>query len=273
MALAPGETEERDVSWLGASVARDISLDGRTVLLTYFGEGSGPSYSVYARPTDGSPAIRLGEGDAGAFSPDGRWAASIVSGPSSRIHLLPVGPGTARTILLPGITLSALRWSRDGRNLVFVGRAAGRPSRCWTLDLATGRARPVTAEGVAADRSSLQLSPDGRFLTAMGPDGKLALYPVRGGKPRPIVGLQPDELPLRWTDDGKALFVTRRTGLPFRIDRLDPATGEREPWREIRLDPAGLVPRSLFHVTPDGRSYVYSTQRVLSDLYLVEGLR
>jgi Tol biopolymer transport system component len=184
-----------------------------------------------------------------------------------------VGPGTPRSISLPNFTLSAVRWSPDGGRLVVAGHAAGRPSRCWVLDLAGGKLRPVTAEGVTADRSSLRLSPDGRYLTAAGPDGKLALYPLKGGEPRPIAGLRKGELPLRWTADGKALFVARRTGLPFRIDRLDLATGDREPWKEFHLDPAGLVPRSLLHITPDGRSYVYNSQRVLTDLYLADGLR
>jgi len=30
---------------------------------------------------------------------------------------------------------------------------------------------------------------------------------------------------------------------------------------------------SPVHLTPDGRAYVYGCERVLSDLYLLEGLR
>ncbi len=38
-------------------------------------------------------------------------------------------------------------------------------------------------------------------------------------------------------------------------------------------DPAGVGLINPAFVTPDGRHYVYSFRRVLSDLYLAEGLR
>ena len=63
-----------------------------------------------------------------------------------------------------------------------------------------------------------------------------------------------------------------------RIYKLDLATGRKELWREIAIpDPAGIMivgpefPTLL--LTPDGSSYVYSYLRVLSDLYLVNGLK
>ena len=40
--------------------------------------GGGPGYSVYLRSTDGSPAVRLGEGLAQDLSADGEWALAIV---------------------------------------------------------------------------------------------------------------------------------------------------------------------------------------------------
>jgi hypothetical protein len=38
-------------------------------------------------------------------------------------------------------------------------------------------------------------------------------------------------------------------------------------------DPAGVSAIGPILVGPDGKSYVYSYRRVLSDLYLIEGLR
>jgi hypothetical protein len=58
------------------------------------------------------------------------------------------------------------------------------------------------------------------------------------------------------------------------VFRVDPATGRRDTWADMRpQDPAGimhLMLRSLV-VTPDGRGYGYSWHRAVSDLYLVEG--
>src|SRR5438552_2455496 len=71
--LAPGETRERDLSWLDWSLLKDISPDGRMLLLDETAEGGGAMGSVYLRPFDGTPAVRLGDGVASSISPDGEW--------------------------------------------------------------------------------------------------------------------------------------------------------------------------------------------------------
>ena len=67
-AFEPGENRERDLSWLDWSLLQDISDDGRTFLLDETAEGGGASGSVYIRATDGSPAVRLGDGAGRALS-------------------------------------------------------------------------------------------------------------------------------------------------------------------------------------------------------------
>src|SRR6185436_2363537 len=54
-----GEAAEKDLAWLGDAGAADISRDGRFVLFTESGEGSGPQWGTYLRSSDGSPAVRL----------------------------------------------------------------------------------------------------------------------------------------------------------------------------------------------------------------------
>ena len=61
--------------------------------------------------------------------------------------------------------------------------------------------------------------------------------------------------------------------LPFRVFRVEIATGRREPWMTIMpQDPAGIWDTDLM-ITPDGKSYAYNCARLLADLYLVEGLK
>ncbi len=100
------------------------------------------------------------------------------------------------------------------------------------------------------------------------------LYPLSGGEPRPIAGLEARETPIQWSADGKSLYTARYGELPLKIDRLDLATGKKVVWREILPeDRAGLIRIESVIVTPDGRHWVYSFNRVLvSDLYLVTGL-
>ena len=99
--LVPGNEKERDLSWLDGSVPAALSPDGKTLVFTEIGEGSGATPSVYLRKTDGSPAVKMGDGSAIALSPDGRWVlASFPSGggkPAGLI-LLPTGAGESRVV-------------------------------------------------------------------------------------------------------------------------------------------------------------------------------
>jgi hypothetical protein len=81
--------------------------------------------------------------------------------------------------------------------------------------------------------------------------------------------------PLAFTPDGRELYVTpwSETG-PVVVERVDLSTGERSRWKEVQVeDKAGAGPMMPIAITPDGQSYAYSVHRVLSELYLVRGLR
>jgi hypothetical protein len=74
--------------------------------------------------------------------------------------------------------------------------------------------------------------------------------------------------------DGQYLFVARDTTIPARVYRIEVGTGHRQLVYTLSpSDAAGLWGIGPVLVTPDGKSYVYSDYRVLSDLYLVGGLR
>ena len=265
--------EERELSWLDASGCSDLSADGRSLLLTESGEGGGPRYGTYLRKLDGSPAVRLGDGQATALSPDGKWALSIVYGKPDELRMLPTGAGEART--LPRGSIERLHWARwtpDGKMVFFTGNEAGKSLRIYLLDLASGRMRPVTPEGVGWN---LPATPDGRFVCSGDREGRVRLYPIDGsGEARLLPGLEPGDTPLRWSRDGRYLFVRRRGEPQVRIERLDTATGRSEPWRMLApADRTGLMGMSSVLVSEDGQAYAFSCQRLLSELYLAEGLR
>jgi dipeptidyl aminopeptidase/acylaminoacyl peptidase len=73
---SPGVARERDLAWFEAASLAALSRDGQAVLFSDRGPGPGtgepyPAHT-YLRRTDGSPAVRLGEGLALALSPDGQ---------------------------------------------------------------------------------------------------------------------------------------------------------------------------------------------------------
>jgi serine/threonine protein kinase/Tol biopolymer transport system component len=269
--LPPGQDKERDLSLLDWSRVCDLSPDGKTVLFDESGEGSGANGGVFTRRTDGSPAIRLGDGRGEAFSPDGKWVASIsLRGATS---LLPVKAGTARTIAHPGLAVHAARWTPDGKRLLLLANEVGGGLRLFVHDLDGGAPRPITPEGCAP--GFLPVSEDGAFVVVQGPDQVFSLYPIAGdGSPQPIPILTPDDRPIRWTPMGNSLYVFRRGELPAQIMRLDLATGRKERVLDLMPpDPAGVVEIVSVRLTPDAASYAYSYHRILSDLLLVEGLK
>jgi len=270
---APGGESERDLSWHDFSRVADLSPDGRAMLLSESGEAGGTRYGVYLRPTDGAPAIRLGDGRAMALSPDGKWAAAIPLDPSSRVDLLPTGAGQARTLQSPAI--AQYQWVTffpDGRRLLVFGNEPGGSFRLFAQDVETGAAQPIAPAGVALIGNTL--SPDGaRFIAFDTATATVNVYPVAGGAAEPLRGLQPNEAPLRWTADGRSVLIGSPDGAGFRVSRLDIATGRQEIVKRLTPDSAGVVAVSGGVVTADGRAYAYNVLKVLSSLYVVDRLR
>jgi Tol biopolymer transport system component len=275
LALPHGENKERELSWLEGSYVSDISPDGRTLLFSEEGEAMGPNYAVCLRKTDGSAPVRLDEGEALALSPDGRWVLSRLASLPGHLVLLPTGPGAPRRLKHETINeYDWAAWFPDGKQILFSGHEGGRRARCYAGDLEGGRPRPITPEGTSTDPFGYALSPDGRLLAMFTHDDRAVLHPVEGGEPRPIQGVEKGDRPIRWSADGRSLFIRRPGEWPARIFRLDLATGRRKLVREIApSDPAGVISIWRIVLAPDGASYAYTYGRRLSDLYLVEGLR
>jgi serine/threonine protein kinase len=268
--LAPGSKQERDLSWFEASRIYDISADGNMILFAELTYGQSRNPAIYLRKTDGSPAVRLGDCNRPTLSPDGKWVACIVSdGARTSLVLLPTGAGQGRTIGASGMHYERVEWFPDGQRILFSGNEPNRPARTFVLDVAGGKAVPLTSEGMDASH----VSPDQRYATVVAL-GKLGLLPIRGGDLKTIANLESGESVIRWSGDGRFLFL-RKLEEPtlLKISRLEVATGRKELWKELRApDPVGVQILQLV-MTPDGNSYAYSFQRDISTLYLAQGLR
>jgi Tol biopolymer transport system component len=270
MALPPGATEERELTWMDFSWVADMSADGRTILFVEQGAAGGPGYATYLRGTDRSPAVRLGKGLAFSLSPDGRWALSADIAQNTLV-MLPTGAGNPR--VLPPHTTKAFSWAGwfpDGKRILFAGLGEGKGRRMYVQDLSGGPPRALTAEGVAERANTL--TPDGRWLAAR-VNGRLVQVPVEGGEPRPVNGADPQDEPLLWRADGRVLFV-RQGRLPVRVFALDVTSGQRTLLHELAPpDTVGVDAVWDTRLTPDGKSYAYVFIRSLSRLYQVTGLR
>ncbi len=266
-----GGQTERIISWLDESVAADLSPDGRHVLLSEVGGGGGAKGAVYLRPTDGGDAIRLGDGQGLALSPDGKWALAT-SNEHPQLFLYPTGVGQRRTLPVSGFeTYNSGRWLPDGKKLFFNASVRGRVTQCQVIDLAGGPARPLGPEGGLCWAAS----PDGRWIAATGPEGDLSLLPVDGAVPaRPVRGWTRGATVLQWSADGRSLYVTTVTDFPLSIRRLDLSSGRTELVKTLLPpDTAGVQTIAAPLVTRDGRTYAYTYIRLLGDLYVAEGLK
>jgi eukaryotic-like serine/threonine-protein kinase len=273
MGRGPGESADRDLSWFDWSLCHDITPDGKWALFTEGGEGGGPAYSVYYRNLDGSPGIRLGDGGGMAISPDGKWVLSADPHKlPAQLVLLPTGSGELKQLTHDSISHLEAGWLPDGKGIVFTGHEPEHGPRLYVQELSGGNPRAISPEGIIS--RFIRVSPDGKFVFAFDTTSKKALLvPLDGGEPRPVAGIDEDEVPVQWTGDGKSLFIAK-FGNPAKVFRLDIASGKKELWKELApADPAGVGGVGPIHITPDGKYYIYSLYRDLSDLYLVEGLK
>ncbi|MCA1826734.1 MAG: serine/threonine-protein kinase [Myxococcales bacterium] len=274
MAKPKDQEKPRDLSWMDGSVLADLSEDGKTLVFLEAGEAQAAQKkgAIYLRPTDGSPAMRLAEGSVSRLSPDGKW---VIAAPgadfSTELMLLPTGAGDAVKVPLGGVTLAGdPLWFPDGKSILLRGHKEKEKDRLWALSLPAQAPRPVTPEGIGGVDL---VSPDGKLVAVADPEGKLTLYPVDGGSPRPVAGANPADTPIGWKSDGSAIFAYQPRERPCVVRLLDLKSGARTPWKPLTPpDPAGVGPIIYAKVTGDGQSYAFNYEINLHDLYFVDGV-
>src|SRR5208282_313034 len=262
-------TYERDGPLVAGLVAATyISPDGKWLYFGEQGDSAGAKYSAYMRATDGSPAIRLGDGRPWAVSPDGKWVASLVPGEPQQLMLLPTRSGEAVNLSQAGFNYQNVEWVPDGKRLVVVGNEPGKAPREYLANAAGGPLKAVTPENQAG-----LISPDGKSVVVAIGD-KLTFYPVDGGQPREAKNTLPPDL-LFMTPRLVAHYVygAERQEVPLKVFRFDLTTGQKQLWKELApAERAGVYNIGLLSVTPDARWYALSYVRGPSGLYKVEGL-
>ena len=268
---APGSTEERDQSWLDSTIGGIISADGRTVVFTDQSEAAGANYAVCLRKTDGSPTVHLGEGTAGPLSPDSHFVLAMVPSKPDRLMLYPTGPGEARRIDKGELeTYSDASWIEGGARLFVCGSEPGKASRCYVRSVEGADLRPVAPEG------SIEgiVSPDGRHAVVRTVTGDFLMCAMQGEDTRPLSFLGANDRLIRWSPDGKWLWVFKAYEPATRIERLDPATGRREPLLEITaLERAGVLNLMSVSLADDPTAYAYDTWEYSSRLFSIEGAK
>lgn len=280
MGMSPPEYREKDLSWNDASFAKDISPDGKRLLVGGGGGWSSDSehLPLYLRTPDGALPTHLGEADTARFMPGGQEVmTTLVVGGTPTLSLVPLGPGQSRTFSVPELSMAMdAEPLADGRRMLITAVGA-KPFQL--LDLTTGQRTPIGEPGMTSTAGARAVSVDGawvflRKLSSNPFESPHFILSTRGAPSREVKGIDVGEVPMRWDSDGSGIYVFNRDGFPTRIFRIDVATGKRTLVRTITpTNPAGLPGIRSFAMTPDAKHLAYNYVRKLSDLYLIEGLK
>jgi serine/threonine protein kinase/Tol biopolymer transport system component len=268
MVFTPDHPQGRDFTWMDWAYAMRFSRDGKQIL---FGDQhSGPMYGVFLRNVDGSPPVRLGDGNPMDLSVDGKWAISLLPTAPDPLLMLPTGTGEPRQLTHSKINHLSARWLPDGR-IFSVGNEPSHPVRTFLIDL-QGNETPLTPEGVRA----LAATTDGkRLLTVNAEHSQFQLFPLDSGQPQTLPQLQPSDRPIDFTSDDAAILLAHdgRDG-SVEIWRVDLASAKRTLLHTVAIPGAPAITNGLsVTVSRDGQSYAYQYHPVTSTEYLVEGLR
>jgi serine/threonine protein kinase len=263
---------EQDAAWLDWSILNDLAPDGRSLLFSETREGGGAKSAVYLRRLSEPAPVHLGDGIGDALSPDGKWA---LVHQRAKLVLVPTGIGQPRELAITGEFDAGAAWLPDSRRAIVAGVIGKSGYRLYLIDTLDETAKPVTPESIwSGGTRAFAVSADGRLVAGMTPEQTMALYPLDGTAAVPVNAAQKGEIPIEWSADGAALFVHDPTALPARVYRIALAAGTRELWKEFTpADPAGVYKIAPVLVTRDGSAYAYNAMRVLSELYVAEGLR
>jgi DNA-binding winged helix-turn-helix (wHTH) protein/dipeptidyl aminopeptidase/acylaminoacyl peptidase len=269
-----GDGEERDLSWLDFSGPEGISASGDVVLLVESGDGGGPDYTSFLRPTDGSPPVRLGPGRAMGLSPDGSRVLMVPLRNPDHVEIVPTGPGEPRRVRIPGaVSHEMAGWVGGGEAFYVTTRDTSRAWHTWLVDVENEEHRRLPLpEDVRVYRNTF--SPDGREFVARCPEAAShCIYATDGGDPRPLAGADPEWMPVAWDTQSRVWFRDRTEPIPELLWRVDLSTQERELVSEVApADPAGVLGLTRVVVAQSGDAWAYSFVRRLSDLYVVTGL-
>jgi len=268
-AVTGPQASPADLSWLDFPELAQVSKDGRQLLFTETGDGGGANRTVYLRPTNGGAPLRLGEGTALCLSDDGTQSLIISSKADHHLERVPIGPGTP--IALPPSALASYTWGcflPGDRAALLWASEPGKGRRLYRLELAGGTPAPWGPEGFAPARGSL--SPDGHWLLGTA-SGQVQLLSLEGQPPRLLDKLPPGLEPVAWKDMGSIVLAERKDSI--RLLRCELRTLALTPLRGLApADPAGVLGLGRISLSADCATIAYQGYRLLSDLYVIEGL-
>jgi eukaryotic-like serine/threonine-protein kinase len=260
-----GEREENDFSKLDLSHADDLSADGRLLLFTESGEGGGQHYSAYVRDARLNKTFLVGSGRGLAISPDSKWVLTIDPLERGTLVLRNLESHEAKRVFGGGFQYQWARFLPGDNRLLVGGSHANQPLIICTQPVTGGK--PEVLEGIPY-MDHVASSVDGSQIAGVARDQIMTFDRKTGTiQTLPCAFMA---IPLRWTADGRFLYVTKVGESDTSIVRVDIRTGASELWKKLG---SPRVPGALCAIVaaPESGAYAYSMCVKLSRLYVVDG--
>ncbi|MEO6435171.1 MAG: protein kinase, partial [Tepidisphaeraceae bacterium] len=172
-----GETVERNLSWFDWSRLTGVSPDGSFISFEEQASGVQGVNTVFIRPTDGAPAVRVVEGRArgNPISADGEWLAVAVGSPS-KLEIVATGVGDSRIVSCDLAEYASWQFFPDQKRLMILGNYAGAAKQIFEVDIeGDGKARPLTKDLPLS--GAFSLSHDGTMIAAAS-EPRIVLIPA-----------------------------------------------------------------------------------------------
>jgi len=265
------QSEERMSSLVNTRLV-GLTPDARfALLMDLLGDGVARNSPILlvALPT-GQP-VQIAEGCYPQLAPDGKAIICLERTQSETVIVItPIPSGFPRRFPLDsgGKYHSAEFGGTMDRFLVhLIDDDGGLHSHVFATQ--SGRMYPLPGA-----RYIVQISPNGNWDVVPG-GSELCIAHLETGEVRSVCSLRTGWSPVRWSTDGKEIFVFEpgKDCATGNVSRINIHTGEQTSWFSLRpADSVGAYLLRWLDVTPDGRSYAYTYQQDLSDLYILDGL-
>jgi DNA-binding beta-propeller fold protein YncE len=258
-----GDDAARDVSHLDSSHVDDIARDGRFILFTEGSSAVGEHYAVFTLDRESHRPRRLSTGRGLAISPDSKSALTIDPEDRTSLTVISLTTGASRRISGGGFEYQWAKFLPDGTSLL-VGGAYPLEALTICKQLLNG-GTPVALSN-APYLDYVEVSPDGSRIAGI-TGNQLQIFDMRSRQTRLLL---PGEraAPVAWSADGAYIYVATLGDKPDRILKLNLRSGQHEIWKTVAGP--GLHLSSVV-AAPEAGAFAYSTEFLLSRLYVVDG--
>ena len=272
-ALLPGETEQRDFTYMDFPLPYDFSPQHGLVLFEDVGESSSSEGGTsYLATADGAAPMKLGSGFCRGISPNGQSIACITDSSPSQVVIYPVKAGAAKFLPADPLDKYFVRWFPNGRELLLVANSPEHGTQVYVQSVDGTPAEPISPEGSFAYLPSI--SPDGTQLATLADANTIYVYDLKTKKSRELPQNLPGSIVAGWTADSRSIYTSSLGHVPAELNVVDVVNGQHKLWKKLSPpDPTGVDFIYPVFVAPDGKSLAYGLNRRMGSLYVVSGLK